>query len=370
MKAEKRAEHGLSTFGILAMQWATAALVALAAACSSNPSTPGGEGGAGGEGNWGGPASTGTGGTGMGGGGGAGGSMPAKPEQVVAFDPAMGELPEGLAIDGTTAYVGLAVVNKVLKIDLNTKQRSDFGSVPGSLIGVNYTLGLAVDKGIVYAAVGSDDPVQFAPGVYKFPAAGGDATLFGKHLEMSYPRHLGLDGTGAMYISAPRSGALYAMEVGTGMVEKLGIAPEFTGDVMSACASGEPVPSGVNGVAVAGDTVYYTNADRATVYQISDKLTALAGPDCATLGGADGMVVDDVDSSLIIAARKANALTRVKFNGETQTLMKDDLLHEPSAVAIATVGGARYLYWVNSARTTFNSGGIPGLYRMPIGGTM
>lgn len=368
MKAEKRAAQGRRTFGILAMQWGAVALVSLAAACSSKPSNPGGEGGAGGEGNWGGPGTGGMGGTGMGGGG-AGGSMPSKPEQVLAFDPAMGELPEGLAIEGTTAYVSLTVVNKVIKIDLNTKQRSDFGSVPGSIIGVNYTLGLAVDNGNVYAAVGSDDPVQFAPGVYKFGAAGGDGKLFGKHLEMSYPRGLASDGEGGMYISAPRSGALYAMTIATGAVEKLGIAPEFTGDVMSACASGEPFPAGVSGLAAAAGAVYYTNADRATVYQIGADLSVLAGPDCATLGGADGVVADDIDASLIVAARKTNALTRVKYNGEIETLMKDDLLHEPSAVAIATVGGERYLYWVNSARTTFNSGGIPGLYRMPLGGT-
>jgi hypothetical protein len=368
MKAEKRAEHGRRTFGILAMQWASLALVSLAMACSSSPN-PSGAGGEGGEGGgWGQGASGGMGGMG-GAGGGTGGGMPAKPEMVLQFTE-LGELPEGLVVDGTTAYVSFVLLNKVIKIDLNTGTRSDVGQIPGAIIGTTSTLGLAYNGGFVFAAVGSENPVDFKPGIYKFPAAGGNGTLFGEHIEMSYPRAIVPSDPEGMVISAPRSGALYRMTIATGEMEKLFIAPQLTGDALSACAVDAPNPTGISGLVPTPETLYFTSADRATVYSLSQGMyTELAGPDCATLGGADGMIADDIDQSLIVASRKANTITRVKYNGETQLLMKDELLHEPSALAIATVGGERYLYWVNSARTTFNMGGIPGLFRMPIGGT-
>jgi hypothetical protein len=358
MKAEKRAERGARTFEIVAKQWASLALVSLAVACSSS-SNPGGAGGEGGSGEG---ASGGMGGT-----GGMGGSAPTGPEMVVTFKPFEGELAEGLVIEGNTAYVSLAVINKVIKIDLDTGVPSDFGTI-NAPIGIGVTLGLAVDNGTVYAAAASENTAQFAPGIYKFPAGGGPAQLFGKHVELTRPRGIALDGQGGLLITAPRLGALYSMALADGVITPLDTAPELTGDLASACKSGEPYRAGANGLFITVGSTYVSNADRATIFELGAKVSTLAGPDCATLGGADGMV-GDVDGSMFVAARKANAITRVKYNGEVDVLMKDDLLHEPSAVAIATVGGKRYLYWVNSARTTFSMGGVPGLGRMPIGGT-
>ena len=362
MEAEMRATRGGRTFGIFAMQWASLALVSLAVACSSSPSGPGGEGGAGGEGGWGEGASGGTGGTG--GTGGSGGA-PAGPEMVVALDPFMGELPEGLAIDGTSAYVSLSVVNKVIKIDLETGARSDVGTINAPL-GIGFTQGVVVDKGVVYAAALTEDVAQFAPGIYKFPGGGMQAELFGKHGELFRPRGLAIDADGNMLITEPRAGALFKMAPATGMVEKLGIAPELYGDPASACKSDGSFLTGVQGLFVTVNGLYVSNADRATIYQLTNEFKVFAGPDCATLGGADGMVAD-IDGSMIVAVPRGNTLTRVKFDGTTEVLMKDELLHEPVAVAIATVGGQRYLYWVNSARNTFKMGGIPGLGRMPLG---
>ncbi|UQA60323.1 hypothetical protein [Polyangium aurulentum] len=361
MEAEMRAERGGRTFGILAMQWASLALVSLAVACSSSPSNPGG---AGGEGGWGEGASGGMGNTG--GMGGGGGSAPSVPEIVVPFDPFKGELPEGLAIEGTTAYVSLSVLNTVITIDLETGARGEVGSINAQL-GIGFTQGVVVDKGIVYAAALSEDTAQFKPGIYKFTAGNMQAELFGSHGELIRPRGLAIDANGDMLITEPRLGALFSMAPATGMVEKLGAAPELYGDPASACKSDGTFLTGVQGLFVTVSGLYFSNADRATIYQIGKEITPFAGPDCATLGGADGMV-GDIDGSMIVAVPKANLLARVKFNGQIETLMKDDLLHEPTSVAIATVGGKRYLYWVNSARTTFKMGGLPGLGRMPLDG--
>src|SRR5262249_49793131 len=63
---------------------------------------------------------SGAGGTGGGmntGGGGAGGGT-ATPTFVAKLDPMKGELPEGLFVDKSEAYVGLAALGKIIKIDL------------------------------------------------------------------------------------------------------------------------------------------------------------------------------------------------------------------------------------------------------------
>jgi hypothetical protein len=53
---------------------------------------------------------------------------------------------------------------------------------------------------------------------------------------------------------------------------------------------------GANGIVKVGDTFYLTNTDKGQVVSVAvgsdgkaGKLSLFAGPDCATLGGADGI---------------------------------------------------------------------------------
>jgi hypothetical protein len=357
MESEVQSARGAWRSGFFAMQCAAVALVSLAVACSSKSNNAGG---AGGEAGW--SSGSAQGGGGAGGAGGAGGSEPAEPEVIAEFDALKGEVPEGLAIDGTTAYVSFALINKVAKIDLETKEVTPFGALPGSPpIGVAYTLGLIVEKGIVYAAGASEDPVQYPAGIYKFPKSGGEATLFGKNPELSYPRGLASD-SGTIYISAPRSGALYGMDLTSGAVEKLLIGKTLTGDTTSACAFDGVFPVGISGLVAPGGAVTFTNADRGELLDVEGNI--IAGPNCGTLGGADGLVEDPENFSFIIAARKANAIVSVDLAGEAKNIAEGPLLDEPSSVAITTIGGLKYLYFVNSARSTYTKGGKAALLRI------
>jgi hypothetical protein len=366
----------------------TVAISSLAMACS-DPVKPTGTGGQGGES----VSSSSTGGTGgmggsaggstTGGSGGAGGvveEMPGPVEEVMKFDPLMGELGEGIAIDGTTAYISFGST-KVITVDLEKKTRADYGNVAAP-IGIGTPQGIALDsQKNVYVAVSSVDPVQFKPGIYKFPAGGGTATLHAEHMNMTYPRHLLFHPTGTMIVSAAPSARIFAF-LTDGTVNVVGPTQVLSGDQMSACAWGDGIAYGVSSLAFSGTTVFGANADRAFIMQglftgatFDLNPMPLAGPDCATLGGAESIVIDPYDlgttgSEITVhaAARKVNKITRVRHPGGAVKVIADGTnLYEPSAMALAVVGTDRYLYIVNSARTTFATTGIPGLVRIRLG---
>ena len=370
----------------LAFMTLTVAVASLAMACGPEkpPSTTGSGGSAGS-----GSSSGGAGGAGggAGGDGGAGGKvveMPGPVEEVVKFDWIMGELGEGLAIDGTTAYVSFGSL-KVVKVDLLTKTKTDFGNIAANL-GEAAPQGLALDaQKNLYVAVTSD-PVKFKPGIYKFPQAGGAATLFAEHPNMSYPRGIAFAKTGEMVVPSPPGARMFVV-LPNGQVNDPGVNQDLSGDQSSPCAYGDNLPYGVSSVAFDGSAFYGTNADRGhvfsgglaqdmngNVFAVPDKMAIFAGPDCATLGGADGIVVDSLDPNgdalfptMYVAARAADKITKVEISGATTVIADKTMLYEPSAMAMAAIDGDRYLYILNSARKTFNTGGVPGLVRIRLG---
>jgi hypothetical protein len=139
------------------------------------------------------------------------------------------------------------------------------------------------------------------------------------------------------------------------------------------CAWGEGIPYGVTSVAVDSGIIYGTNADRGTIF---NDMGVIAGPDCATLGGAESIVIDPDDkgttgleTTFYVAARRANKITRVRYldTAEVEVVSDSADLHEPSAIALGVLGTDRYLFILSSARTTYNSGGVPGLLKMRLG---
>jgi hypothetical protein len=311
--------------------------------------------------------------------------MPGPVEEVLKFDWIMGELPEGIAIDGSTAYITFGST-KVITVDLEKGTRADYGSVPAP-IGVGTPQGIAIDgKKNVYVAVSSADPAQFKPGIYKFPPGGGSAALFAEHVNMSYPRHIAFSSGGVMVVASPPGSRMFAV-MPNGTVNDAGVSQVLSGDQLSDCAFGDGKPYGVSSVAFDGETFLGANADRGHIFEggLQDDgngnmyATAgmggpIIGPDCATLGGAESILIDEYDPgstpfdvAMIVAARKVNKITKIRYTGEVKVIADGTNLHEPSAIAIAILGTDRYLYIVNSARTTYKTSGIPGLVRMRLG---
>ena len=117
---------------------------------------------------------------------------------VVDLDPALGELPEGVAVDKRgDVYFSVSPLGQVRKLDRD-------GSVsllaqvvpPGS---GNGTIGMAVDApGNVYVATATFDPAT--SGVYKIARDGSFARLPGTGA-ITFPNGIALDTNGNVYVT-------------------------------------------------------------------------------------------------------------------------------------------------------------------------
>lgn len=125
-------------------------------------------------------------GSSSGSGSGSGGAEPVV-EEVVAFDPASFELPEGLAIRGNDALVGLAFSGAIDTVPLGGGAATGFASLPAPPPNTSFMTGVGIDTdGAVYGALVSFTADAQA-GIYRAPSTGGPATLFASDPSMVFP---------------------------------------------------------------------------------------------------------------------------------------------------------------------------------------
>jgi sugar lactone lactonase YvrE len=324
-------------------------LVALSGGCSDDDEGAGsGSNGGGGSGADGGSAGMGgEGASGGGGSGGSGGTGGAPIEVLVSFDPALGELPEGLAVHDGKAYVGLATLGDVREVSLAGGAATSFAQVDGLPVENAFVTGLTFDDtGRLYAAVPSFvmSPV---PGVYRAAVAGGAATLFATHASMAFPSAVEFDAAGALYVTDSAAGAVFRV-ADDGTAEVFLQDPLLLGD-KTICDNDDALfDIGANGLVVTATDLYVANTDQATIVRIpieagGDAGTPVifAGPDCATLGGIDGMARGG-DGTFYVALNRQNAIATVDAAGEVAVLLSDPLLDFPASVSL-TPGDAELL---------------------------
>ena len=291
-------------------------------------------------------------------GSGGGSATGAEVKVLVPFDPAKGELPEGLILspDGTAAYTAFAPTGKVVKISLADNTVSDFGAVPAPPANGGFVLGLAFDSaGDLYVGVASFlNPGMYQAGVYKIPKTGGDGTLFSKAAAITFANGLVFDKQDNLYLSESPSGTIYKIDK-TGLAKVWSADPLLTGGAGGPCASGQMFAIGPNGVALVGSDLFTVNTDKASLIKIPINMDGTAGmatevikTDCANLGGADGLYAD-TDGSLIVADNATNQLVRVGTDGKPSVIVKSDLFNFPTSAVPGTVGGKKYVYVVNAA---------------------
>jgi sugar lactone lactonase YvrE len=279
------------------------------------------------------------------------------PALVASFDSSAGELPEGLLLTPGSAYVGFAPSSRIVKVDVETGEAKPFAELPAPIAGKGFMTGLAQSAaGDVYAGLASFVP-EVQAGIYRVSAQGGKAELFAKDAALPFPNALAFDG----------SGNLFATDSGTGTVFRIDAQghPErwATGDVLSgqkeACDNAGPgFAIGVNGLVVEKSAVYVVNLDKATLVRIplaadgsAGEPKVLAGPDCATLGGADGLVRAP-DGSFVVAVNRQNKLLRITEDGSVTTLAEGEPFDFPASVAYA----GRDLFVTSFALKTASAG--------------
>ncbi|HVY47401.1 MAG TPA: hypothetical protein VHB21_16045, partial [Minicystis sp.] len=286
----------------------------------------------------------------------------AAPGYVAKLDKNAGQLPEGVVLRGTAAYVGYAPTGEIVKIDLTTRKSSHYGAVPDLMGGsLGYVLGLAFDSaGALYAGVGSFNPAMLQAGIYKIPAGGGAATLFASDPAMTFPNGLVFDGTGNLYVADSAAGAIFKI-TNMGVVTNWLTDPSLAGNATN-CTPTTPFPIGANGIIYRGTSLVVSNTNLGELISIPIDMgnagtpTVLAGPDCNTLGGIDGIVANG--SAILGAVNTQNKIVSISSTGAVTTLVSGAPLNGPASVAIADNSGYSQLIITNS--DFFNGTDAPG----------
>jgi sugar lactone lactonase YvrE len=289
------------------------------------------------------------------------------PELVARFDPSAGELPEGLALSTDTAYVGFAPTSRVVKVDTESGAVSAFGQLPTPVSGNGFMTGLALsESGDVYAGLASFVP-EVQPGIYRIAKSGGAASLFAKDEALTFPNALGFDEQGALFVTDSGSGSVLHVDA-DGNVTRWSSAAALRGDADACDKAGPGFAIGANGLVVERDAVYVVNLDQATLLKIprepggaAGEPQVLAGPDCALLGGADGLLRAS-DGSFLVAVNRQDKVVRIEEDGTARTLLSGAPLDFPATLAYR--GNA--LFATNFALKSASSGkpSAPGLVKL------
>jgi sugar lactone lactonase YvrE len=286
---------------------------------------------------------------------------------VAAFDPAHFQFPEGLIVHNGSAYVGLAPLGAILKID-QAGAVSSYANVPPGLTNGS-TLGLVFDAQenlYVMQTRNNPDAGATVPGVFKIPPTidGGTVGLpFATHPQMIFPNGADLDAQGNLYVADSVAGLLFKVTP-AGDVSVWSQDVELSGS--PPCAAPLPFPYGANGVAVTSTEVFVTNTAKGSVVKIAFNADGSAGTvstlvkDCAYVG-LDGIWRDKDGSLLVCQNGPAGRIARVTAAGVFTPLESGGPIDSPASISIAESWNGQRTALVTSSATGAASvdGGIP-----------
>ena len=283
-------------------------------------------------------------------------------QTVVAFNPAAGEFPEGVAADVRgNVYVSLVEpVGEIRKIG-PTGAQSVLAHFPGPGFG---PLGLAVDAaGNLYVAVASFEAAT--RGVYRVLPDGTTERLPGTD-QILFPNGVAVDPRGNVYATDSISGAVWRIQPG-------GSAEVWIQDVLleGNGAVGLGFPLGANGIALARKVITVSNTENARIVRVPVLPDGSAGtPSVLAEGpelfGSDGIAVS-VLGNTYVAVNPQSTLLRVDSDGSITTLATAaDGLNNPASLAFGTsMGNRKSLFMTNFA--VFSSSPTPALLKVAVG---
>jgi len=285
----------------------------------------------------------------------------AQVETVVSFDPAKGQLPEGVAEDKSgNVYVDfISPVSELRKIAPDGTQTVVTHFAKGGL----GPLGLAVDApGNVYVAVTTFDPAT--AGVYRVLRDGTTTRLPGTG-SILFANGLAFDKLGNLYVTDSIGGAVWRIPRG-GSAERWIQDPLLEGTGVL----GLGFPVGANGITFAGDSLIVDNTEHGTVLRIPIQPDGSAGTpkviaDDPALFGSDGLTLD-VHGDIYVAVIVQSTIVRLSGGSITTLADGTDGINGASSLVFGTGRGDREnLFAVNFG--IFSPKPTPSLLRIGIG---
>ena len=286
------------------------------------------------------------------------------------FNPALGELPEGVAVDKVgNVYVGLAPLGKIVKF--NTKgEVSDFAFLPTPTpFGIGL-LGLAVDApGNVYAGLFSGD--EATQGVYKVDRDGNSERLPGTDA-ITFPNALAFDKRGNLYVTDTIIGAVWRISP-DGSVE-MWIQDETLVGFILPDPGAPPFPIGANGIAYRHGSLYVANTTEAQIVRIPVMKDGSAGSpeifvkDPVELSVLDGIALD-VHGNIYGVVITQSKLVKIDAQTKEITTLATaaDGLDFPASLSFGTGKGDRQSVFVTNYAIGPPGGTGPALMKVEVG---
>lgn len=280
---------------------------------------------------------------------------------VVDLDPALGELPEGVAVDKRgDVFFSVSPLGQVRKLDRD-------GSVsllaqvvpPGS---GNGPLGMAVDApGNLYVATATFDPAT--SGVYKIARDGSSARLPGTGA-IAFPNGIALDKKGNVYVTDTIGGAVWRVPANGGPATKWFESPLLLGDG----SFNFGFPLGANGIAYRQNEVVVGNTEGARLVRIPINPDGSAGPASILAEGPALLAIDgitfDVHGNVWACLIAQSTIARISPSGEITTVASAaDGLDWASSLAFGKNGDL----WVVNFAIGPPGGPGPALLRLDVG---
>ena len=287
-------------------------------------------------------------------------------ETVLAFDPAAGEFPEGIASDKTgNLYVSMFVLDQVRRVDPGGAQTVVMqlarGAAPAGLkLSASGTLYVAASG--FNLATGQTDPTT--RGVYRLGRDGSAVRIPGTNAIL-FPNDLAFDNQGNLYVTDPAGGAVWRIDR-NGSVELWTADPllQGTGELLG-------FPYGANGIAFSHGRLIVSNTERGTLVAIPIQSGGDAGAPTVlaqspALLGVDGLALD-VRGSVYAAVNGQNTLVAMWNDGSIEVLATAaEGLNQPSSLAFGTGSrDHRALFLVNFA--VFSPAPTPGVLQFTVG---
>ena len=276
---------------------------------------------------------------------------PGSSETLRTWDPDLGQLPEGIAVDKRGhIYVTMPFTGELRRIDPDGSEQVVANLPTGGGFG---PLGLAVDApGNVYAGVATFDPATH--GVWRVSRSGSTARLPGSEA-IGFPNGVAFDDRGNLYATDSIGGAVWRIPRG-GSAE-----PWIQHELLAGDDSAPlPFPVGANGITYRHRTVFVTNTELGSVVAVPVRPDGSAGsPSVAAqdpaLGGADGIALD-VHGGMYVAVIVQSTIVHIPSGGGAVTTIADgsDGLDFASSIAFGTGDGERKtLFAVNFSAGPF-----------------
>ena len=288
-------------------------------------------------------------------------------ETVVLYDPWIGELPEGIAVDKVgTLFVTLAPLGQIRKIAPDGSE-SVFATLdPFITPPAVGAIGLAVDApGNVYACLMSGNPATH--GVWRISRDGYSQNRLPGTEQILFPNALAFDKVGNLYVTDLIMGAVWR-------IPPHGTAEVWVQDALleGNWSLGLGLPLGANGIVYRHGEGWVANTEGARIVRIPVLKDGTAGAlevivEDPILYPTDGIALDVHGD--IYAVTSTGMLLRLSFDGGNSDVLATaaDGLDEPASLAFGTGKGNRKSLYCTNFAFLQNGGAGPSVMKIGVG---